>query len=94
MNKMKNMKVILSMVLISLGITSASLISTKNNSINVSQNTSVINSEYKYIKQDGYIDLGYSATKDNNIMLQSSSINMVNFDMNTRSQSFETFNPD
>lgn len=91
---MKNVKVILSMVLISLGITSASLISTKNNSINVSQNTSVINSEYQYIKQDGYIDLGYSATKDNNIMLQSSSINMVNFDMNTRSQSFETFNPD
>lgn len=50
----------------------------KDNSSKVHQNTSLVNSIYQDIKQDGYIDLVYDDDKENNeFMIQRSSANMV-----------------
>lgn len=64
---MKRINIMLSMLLISLGVTNISITSSNhNNNNNITyQNDSKVNSEYEYIKQDGYIDLGYSV-EDNN----------------------------
>lgn len=92
---MKRINTILCILLLSLGVTNISLTSFKDNGNNISQKKSTVNAKYEYIKQDGYIDLGYIVEEKNNQYLkQRSSINMVNFDMNTRSQSFENFDPD
>lgn len=56
---MKRINTILCILLLSLGVTNISLTSFKDNGNNISQKKSTVNAKYEYIKQDGYIDLGY-----------------------------------
>lgn len=86
---MKTIITFILLIMVSFGTANISTKTEKNNQI-----TSPANSEYTFIKQDGYIDLGYDSVDKNRALVSTrSSANMVNFDMDTRSQSFETFDP-
>lgn len=90
---MKKIIAIISSLLLSFGVINISVYSNDNNGKSISP----VNDKYTFIKQDGFIDLGYNSTSpiaSNTYVLPRTNVNMVNFDMNTRSQSFESFNPD